>query len=469
MILSQRLLWQLFSALLLLLSLNHRISGFAQAQEQVTFAEPGLDGTFYHIEYAPNTEPNSPRHIAEKERVLEWLKRPEGPEEGELKQDHPRYRLLQAMHGYLRYQERYITQLQTWEKSYNDLPEAQRKVIDASTNYKENFEIAKKAWEDNGHLADDILLTGLAYYEVEDEELNDFVEDNEGKEVWDNQGAITDAVNHYIRDWSSDGLHERIPTFDPILETIKKHFPDRATRKEGPVTVLIPGQGLGRLPHDVAALGNMEVTSNEYSYYMNLAYRYIETLAIPNSVKFHPYQDWWSYQTRPAERAAEVTIPDVPVNASSVLLREGDFMHIFDHQTGYYDVVVSLYFIDTAKNTLDYIDNINRLLKPGGLWINLGPLLYGSNPITQFSLEEIVQVSEGMGFKFLDTDEKWGSITLPGRTVRSKDINYLVNPRGLRKNIYSAQFWVAEKVHRDYDEFPKSTEKSSTPEHTFNT
>lgn len=329
------------------------------------------------------------------------------------------------------------------------------KVIEASTKYKETFEHAKKGWEVNGQLSEEIVQTGLAYYGVTDEELNEFISENEEKSEWDNQAAITDAINHYVRDWSSDGLHERIPTFDPILETIKKHFPDRATRKEGPVTVMIPGQGLGRLPHDVASLGNMEVTSNEYSYYMNLAYRYIETLNIPKSVRFHPYLDWWSYQPNPDERIAEVTIPDVPVNASNVLMCEGDFMHIFDHETGHYDVVVTLFFIDTAKNSLDYIDNINRLLKPGGLWINLGPLLYGTNPIMQLSLEEMVQVSETMGFKFLDTDEKWGTISLPGKTVRSKDINYLVNARSIRRNVYITQFWVAEKVHRDFEAFPK--------------
>jgi carnosine N-methyltransferase len=199
----------------------------------------------------------------------------------------------------------------------------------------------------------------------------------------------------------------------------------------------------------------MEVTSNEYSYYMNLAYRHIETLSLPDSAPFHPYIDWWSYQPSPQERHHRVTIPDVGVNSSSVLMVEGDFMHVFDDQPAHYDVIVTLFFIDTAKNSLDYIDNINRLLKPGGLWINLGPLLYGTNPILQLSLEEIVNVSEAMGFEFLDLDEKWGEITLPGKKVRASEINYLVNKRSIRRNVYTAQFWVAKKVHRDYEEFPR--------------
>jgi N2227-like protein len=31
---------------------------------------------------------------------------------------------------------------------------------------------------------------------------------------------------------------------------------------------------------------------------------------------------------------------------------------------------------DTAPVVMDYIETIHRLLKPGGVWINLGPLLY---------------------------------------------------------------------------------------------
>lgn len=121
---SQRLLWQLCSAVLLLLSLDLRVSGSAQAQEQAIILEPGLDVTLNQIQYI-STEPTSPRHVAEKKRLLETLKRPDG---NELPKDHPRYRLLQAMHGYLRHQERYIAQLTNWEKSYSDLPEAQKKV-----------------------------------------------------------------------------------------------------------------------------------------------------------------------------------------------------------------------------------------------------------------------------------------------------------------------------------------------------
>ena len=38
--------------------------------------------------------------------------------------------------------------------------------------------------------------------------------------------------------------------------------------------------------------------------------------------------------------------------------------------------MVTSFFLDTAHNVLDYIELIHQILKPGGHWINLGPLLY---------------------------------------------------------------------------------------------
>lgn len=41
-----------------------------------------------------------------------------------------------------------------------------------------------------------------------------------------------------------------------------------------------------------------------------------------------------------------------------------------------FDCVVTCFFLDTAHNVVEYIECIHHCLKPGGHWINLGPLLY---------------------------------------------------------------------------------------------
>lgn len=37
-----------------------------------------------------------------------------------------------------------------------------------------------------------------------------------------------------------------------------------------------------------------------------------------------------------------------------------------------FDAVVTLFFIDISDNVIEFLSNIHRLLKPGGVWINLG-------------------------------------------------------------------------------------------------
>lgn len=47
---------------------------------------------------------------------------------------------------------------------------------------------------------------------------------------------------------------------------------------------------------------------------------------------------------------------------------------IIDLFSDSWDCIVTCYFIDTAHNVIAYIENISKILKPGGYWINLGKL-----------------------------------------------------------------------------------------------
>lgn len=134
------------------------------------------------------------------------------------------------------------------------------------------------------------------------------------------------------------------------------------------------------------------------------------------------------------ELLKEVRSPDVSINSSNVLLVEGDFLSVFENSTGESDAIVTLFFIDTAKNLLDYLDVIHQLLKPGGLWINLGSSLFGASPFLQLSLEDLVGVNEEMGF------EKWGELSLPEKKLRTREVSYLFNERAYRKKLYEAHF-----------------------------
>ena len=47
-----------------------------------------------------------------------------------------------------------------------------------------------------------------------------------------------------------------------------------------------------------------------------------------------------------------------------------------DSSANSFEAVVTVFFIDTAKNFLNYARTVRHILKPGGIWINVGPLLW---------------------------------------------------------------------------------------------
>lgn len=51
-------------------------------------------------------------------------------------------------------------------------------------------------------------------------------------------------------------------------------------------------------------------------------------------------------------------------------------MNVDDFLLDDWDCVATCFFIDTAHNIIEYVERLWKILKPGGVWINFGPLLY---------------------------------------------------------------------------------------------
>lgn len=63
------------------------------------------------------------------------------------------------------------------------------------------------------------------------------------------------------------------------------------------------------------------------------------------------------------------------------------------------------FFIDTARNIVEYLTLIHKLLKPGGLWINNGPTLWhfenandGSSSV-ELTVEQVKYLAVKVGFR----------------------------------------------------------------------
>jgi carnosine N-methyltransferase len=119
----------------------------------------------------------------------------------------------------------------------------------------------------------------------------------------------------------------------------------------------------------------------------------------------------------------------------------GDFVEVFNEssQAGMWDAVVTCFFIDTAHNIIEYIETISKILKDGGVLINLGPLLYHfadeqglENEMSiELSLEDVKRVASHYGFEM----EKEKTI----------ETTYSTNPRSMMKNRYYPVFWTMRK------------------------
>ncbi|KAJ3730354.1 N2227-domain-containing protein [Lentinula raphanica] len=271
---------------------------------------------------------------------------------------------------------------------------------------------------------------------------------------------IRELLKHFVRDWSDAGLSERSIIFEPILSVLSTLSTTVRSQKR----VLVPGSGLNRLAYDISQLG-YDVTACELSAYMNGAFRFLLDPEITKTVNQHevfPYAHWWSHSRNTTDLFRGIRFPDVipqlaDDDTTGLHLMEGDFLTLDAktpvassavRNTEGYDFVVTLFFIDTSVNIIQTLEQIHRLLKPGGTWVNLGPLLWCSSAQArlELTLEEVLDVVEAVGFSIVgkrDGSDNSEPECLKRRTIPCE---YTHDDRAMMRWIYEAEFWVARKT-----------------------
>ncbi|KAI7859077.1 N2227-like protein-domain-containing protein [Circinella umbellata] len=232
---------------------------------------------------------------------------------------------------------------------------------------------------------------------------------------------VRSTLKQFVRDWSDEGKAERDATYGPILEALENIYGDVEVKDRGNIRILVPGAGLGRLAYDIASKG----ISKQHEY------------------EIHPFIHSFSNIRSSEQQLQPIRIPDIvpsqlPATAD-FSMAAGEFVEVYGgDEDGYgtWDVVVTCFFIDTATNIISYLEVIHNILKEGGTWINIGPLLYhfedlpGEDSI-ELSLEEVKRVSRDIGFEF--------------KTENTFNTTYTSNPDGMLKYVYESAFWVATK------------------------
>ncbi|ERN14779.1 carnosine N-methyltransferase isoform X1 [Amborella trichopoda] len=250
-------------------------------------------------------------------------------------------------------------------------------------------------------------------------------------------------IRNIVRDWAPEGQRERDQCYRPILEELDRLFPTR--RKDRPPSCLVPGAGLGRLALEISCLGFIS-QGNEFSYYMMICSSFIlNHTQRQREWTIYPWIHSNCNSLSDRDQLRPVEFPDIHPASAGITdgfsMCGGDFVEVYGDQSqeGSWDTVVTCFFIDTAHNVVEYIEIISRILRDGGVWINLGPLLYhfadsyGSEDemSVELSLEDVKRIAFQYGFEL--------------EIERTIETTYTANPRSMMQNHYFAAFWTMRK------------------------
>lgn len=296
------------------------------------------------------------------------------------------------------------------------------------------------------------------------------------------------CVNQFYREWSAQGEGERKACFEPVLAALEQEAmartqnsssssPGSEQQDRSDFRVLVPGVGLGRLVFDICRAG-FSVEGNEISYHMLMA-----SALVLNETKhagqftLAPWALNSSNHVSRADQLRTVQIPDMhPATAlaeeqaaSRVAASErmsmsmGDFCVVYGRSdyARVFDAVTTVFFIDTAPNLIRYIEAVANCLKPGGVWINLGPLLWhlppghrnhgddddeeeqgkrieddagiGDPGSFELTNEEVIALVQHFGFRI----ERQETDTI--------ETGYITNTRSMLQSTYRPSLWIARK------------------------
>ncbi|XP_078252375.1 carnosine N-methyltransferase isoform X1 [Rhinoraja longicauda] len=324
------------------------------------------------------------------------------------------------------------------EKQFQSLPAAHQKLL---PNFLPHVRKLRECIEHNYEILKEIINNCNHMFENKEYGFID-MESDLGRlkpaSTFD-MDKLKSTIKQFVRDWSEDGMSERDACYQPIIDEILKQFPQDEWNSAN-LNILVPGAGLGRLAWEIARLG-YSCQGNEWSLYMLFCSHFIlNRCSGINTMAIYPWIHQFSNNKRSADQIRPVYFPDVDSHSlpsyANFSMTAGDFQEIYTEPNSW-DCVATCFFIDTAHNVVDYIETIWKILKLGGIWINLGPLLYhfenmANEKSIELSYEDIRHCILEYGF----------NLEVEKNSVPS---TYTENDQSMLKYLYDCVFFVARK------------------------
>lgn len=357
-------------------------------------------------------------------------------------------------------------------QNFYALPTTQWQMLAAPPfNILANFDRVDDAIDVNADLALEILDTSLRSFDV-----NPVSETQ--KPEWRDTATSRDmdkvrtTIRQLYRDWSAEGANERRACYEPVLHDVTEAF--ASSPDKGKVKVLVPGAGLGRLVYELCKEG-YTVEGNELSYHQLMTCSWVlNHTKRANQFDLYPFILDFSNVVNRKHQLKAVKIPDVHPDTDLVesikqtnshpfdrmSMTASDFLVLYSDQRYHqkFDAVVTVFFIDTAPNLIRYIQVVHNCLKEGGVWINLGPLLWHHGG-QERPRPNVVDIGEGRrknagieepGRVELTDDEVLMLVQTCGfeilkHELRNDGFGYIHDPESMLQNIYRTSHWIARK------------------------
>ena len=360
-------------------------------------------------------------------------------------------------------------------QNFYALPSAQWEMLsEPPFSMLDTFSKVDDAIDANANLAEAILASGLVMMGYPDPTQDA----SDSRPEWHDCASkvsldkARSTLHQLYRDWSAEGAAERQACYGPILQDLTDLLVNPQEVEEQ-ILVLVPGAGLGRLVFELCRAGFC-TQGNEISYHQLLASSYmLNHTSMAEMWSLYPFATTFSNNLTRAHQLLEVKIPDVhpgsEVMHGDMSMTTGDFCVVYTKMEykDFFHAIATVFFIDTAADLVTYVLTAKHCLRPGGLWCNLGPLLWhfdgesargdkshegddverwrqkdprldeaGENETLgrfEMSHDEVMALVERLGFVILKQE-----IVSPGT-------GYIQNPNSMLQNIYRPVHWVARK------------------------
>ncbi|KAE8146917.1 N2227-domain-containing protein [Aspergillus avenaceus] len=334
----------------------------------------------------------------------------------------------------------------------------------------DNFDRVDDAIDVNAEIADAILATGLSSFGLS---ANPDPEDP--RQNWHDTATRSDinkahsTIRQIYRDWSSEGKAERDVCVYPVIRDLQAEFGDRHLTGGEEIKVLVPGAGLGRLVFEICLAG-FSAEGNEISYHQLLVSSWIlnhtsgsEHHALyPFALQFsniisreQQLQKVMIPDTHPGEAMVEAQTNQTPFGTMG--MSASDFLVLYGEPSNkeVFDAVATVFFIDTAPNLIRYIETIRNCLKPNGVWINIGPLLWhfedGHNRSHDNSENDAQGIGEPGNVELTEEEvfclvERMGFSIEKQQPVEDRPMcGYIQDPQSMLQSLYRPSHWIARK------------------------